>query len=78
MPYSPVSVSTSDGLIGAASTSTSACPAPSTGRSNSTARITSCGTGPRSSYWAFSMGMVGSVAKREHSPSARNARSLAE
>jgi hypothetical protein len=34
-PYSPVRVITSDGLIGAATTSTSACPALSRGVSNS-------------------------------------------
>ena len=57
MPYWPVSISTSDGLIGAASTATSTWPGPGGGVVNSTAWITSCGTGPRCSYWAFIIAM---------------------
>ena len=52
MPYTPVSVSTSEGLIGAASTLISTWPGPSGGKVNSTAAMDACGTGPRSVYWA--------------------------
>jgi hypothetical protein len=56
-PPSPVRVRTSAGLIGAVRTSTSACPALSLGVSNSTASNTSCGTGPRRTYRALSIGL---------------------
>ena len=52
MPDWPVSVSTSEGLIGAASTLISTWPGASAGVENATASITSCGTGPRWLYWA--------------------------
>ena len=58
MPYSPVRVSTSDGLIGAASTLTRAWPAASGGSSSLTASITSCGTFPRCWYSALSMAVL--------------------
>jgi hypothetical protein len=44
------------GVIGAATTSNRANPACSGGASNSTASITSRGTGPRRPYWALSIG----------------------
>lgn len=55
MPYCPVSVSTSEGLIGAASTWISACPSARAGASNPTHSIDACGTGPRWVYWALCM-----------------------